>query len=143
MRDYATNLKLIPLARERAREPTSPCTPAEQHELRAAVGALSWLATKGRPDLAFEVARLHGQTHAACVADLLESNRVVKRAQKDAGALLRFMPFKPACIIAISDSSFANMQGGRSQCGHFLLLGDEALARGDFLSDPVALGLSQ
>ena len=41
------------------------------------------------------------------------------------------MPFKPACIIAISDSSFASLQGGRSQCGHFLLLGDEARARGD------------
>ena len=45
--------------------------------------------------------------------------------------ILKFPSFQPTCVIAISDASFANMQGGRSQSGHFLLLCDARIDRGE------------
>ena len=65
------------------------------------------------------------------MADLIEANRITKRAQKDSHVVLKFASFKPSCVIAISDASFANMQGGRSQSGHFLLIADARVDRGE------------
>jgi hypothetical protein len=131
MLDYANQLKRVELSRDRQVEIDSPLTPTEHTQFRSLVGGLSWLSTKGRPDLAFEVSRLQGQSSAPVVQDLLDANRAVTRAKKHADLSLHFPSFHPQCIVAISDASFANMQGGRSQCGHFLLFGDSELAAGN------------
>jgi hypothetical protein len=68
----------------------------------------------------------------ATVASLLEANRIVKRAKDHAGLSLKYssFPLEGAGLICVSDASFANMAGGKSQSGTLILLGDRDLAQG-------------
>ena len=68
----------------------------------------------------------------ATVASLIEANRVVKQAKARAGLSLRYtsFPLEGAGLICVSDASFANMPGGKSQSGTLILLGDRDLAQG-------------
>jgi hypothetical protein len=120
----------VTLSKQRASEVQSPLTTEEHSQFRSIVGALAWLSTRGRPDLAFEVSRLQGQAHTPLVQDALDAKKLVKLAKAGKDLELVYKPFQISCIVSVSDSSFANMQQGRSQCGHFLLFGDKDLASG-------------
>jgi hypothetical protein len=70
------------------------------------------------------------------VADLLELNRIIDKARGFADDFLFFpaMDLRECCVlcvcVCVSDASFANMPGGRSQSGVFVGLGCPELAAG-------------
>ena len=132
MQDYAAANEPCVISRERRSDPTSPLTPAELGSLRAINGALGWLTTQGRPDLAFLVSRCQGLVANAAVASWIEANRVVKQAKARSSVLLRYksFPLEGAGLACVSDASFGNMPGGRSQSGSFILLADRDLIQG-------------
>ena len=95
-------------------------------------GALGWLTTQGRPDLAFLVSRCQGLVANATVESLIEANRVAKQAKARSSVLLRYksFPLEGAGLVCVSDASFGNMPGGRSQSGSLILLADRDLIQG-------------
>ena len=68
----------------------------------------------------------------ATVESLIEANRVVKQAKARSNVLLRYKSFslEGAGIVCVSDASFGNMPGGRSQSGTLILLADKDLIQG-------------
>jgi hypothetical protein len=132
MADYASKIASIEIDRSRKDELESPCTEAEHSRFRSCLGALSWLASNGRPDLAFQVSRLQGCASAPLVKHLGEANSVVKAAKRHQEVTLRFPPLnlKEINFLAVSDASFASMTGGKSQTGYFVLAADPRVGQG-------------
>lgn len=95
--EHYTREKLIMINIERSRKKRrySHCTEEEISNLRASVGALSWLAKQSRPDLAGKVALLQQSFPRPRVRDLIEANSITAEAQKTPESGVRIMPITP------------------------------------------------
>ena len=110
--DHYTREKLITIQIEktRKRQRYSHCDEKEISNLRASVGALSWLAKESRPDLAGKVALLQQSFPRPRVRDLIEANNITAEAQKTPESGIRIMPIEPEHlrIGVATDASWAN-----------------------------------
>ena len=102
-------------------------TPSDVTQLRSVVGSLSWIARQGRPDLLYVVSRLQSEVKGATVQTLRDANKAVALAQAGRDEVfLRFpmklMKWNNVGVLSVSDASFANEPGRKSQQGrcHFL-----------------------
>ncbi|CAK0817025.1 unnamed protein product, partial [Prorocentrum cordatum] len=82
--EYANTIEEIPLSKERKTDLSSDATPAEFSDNRSALGALGWLSSQTRPDLAAGVAMGQRTQNKPTIQDLLETNRLIKLAWKHA-----------------------------------------------------------
>ena len=103
-------LLMINIEKNRKRQRYSHCTEKEISNLRASVGALSWLAKESRPDLAGKVALLQQSFPKPRVRDLIEANCITAEAQKTPESGIRIMPIKPENLRVgvATDASWAN-----------------------------------
>ncbi|CAK0900905.1 unnamed protein product [Prorocentrum cordatum] len=107
--EYANTIEEIPLSKERKTELSSDATPAEFSDNRSALGALGWLSSQTRPDLAAGVAMGQRTQNKPTVQDLLETNRLIKLARKHADVGLEFPKLRgPLCLVTFHDASWAN-----------------------------------
>ena len=110
--DHYTKEKLITIQIEKSRKKQrySHCDEKEISNLRASVGALSWLAKESRPDLAGKVALLQQSFPRPRVRDLIEANSITAEAQKTPESGIRIMPIEPEHlrIGVATDASWAN-----------------------------------
>ena len=132
MKDYTVKLETMKLSEKRKALPESPPDRAELKLFRGLLGSLSWLATQGRPDLSFSVSRLQAYGNDGTVQHVLDANSLVRTAKRTE-VVLRYPPvdLSKACFVTVTDASFASMREGRSQSGSLILLGDEALSKGE------------
>ena len=91
-------------------------------QLRSVVGSLSWVARQGRPDLLYVVSRLQSEVKGATVQTLRDANKAVQMAQAGRDELyvnfpLKLMEWKDVRVLSVSDASFANEPGSKSQQG--------------------------
>ena len=100
----------IQLDKHRKRQRYSFCSEKEVSELRASVGALSWLSKESRPDLAGRVALLQQNFPRPRVKDLIEANSIRQEAKKNPESGIKIMPILPQNLRVgvATDASWAN-----------------------------------
>ena len=118
---YANNLEYIDLPKERARQKDSVVTEQERKMMRAKIGQLLWLGRQSRPDIIFDACELAGRVKDAKVKDLLDTNKVLKKAKSES-VTLRFSKLQDPAMMVYSDASFGNLDNGGTQGGHFVCL---------------------
>ena len=85
----------------------------QRTQLRSSTGQLNWLAGISRPDLAFDVCQLSTRATQAQIKDLLQANKVIKRAKTDQGKIIfPSMNLSKIKVIAFADASFDNLPNG-------------------------------
>ena len=112
---------------------------AELTQLRSGIGSLAWIARQARPDLLYKVSYLQTTVKAATVSTLKECNRAIDIAKASMNEVkLRFVPgiidWANCGILTVTDASFSNEPGYKSQQGrsHFLVNSSEL--KDDFAS---------
>ena len=132
MSGYVDTLALLSIDSRRKDTPSLLCSATEVREFRGSLGALSWLATMGRPDLSYSVSRLQGYTSAPCIEHMLECNQVIREARKyrDFKLTFRALDLGSICFASVNDASFATMSNSKSQTGAFVFIGDSAFNSG-------------
>ena len=73
-KEYAEHIQPIRINKERSQKPWLPATSQEVSALRAVNGALSWLSTQTRPDLAVQTSQSQQCFPNPTVQDLLQAN---------------------------------------------------------------------
>ena len=99
-------------------------------KVRSVVGSLAWVARQGRPDLAYCVSYLQTAINGATVGLLRECNKVVDLAHKQLEDVVFQFPrdlwkttdWRNVGIITVTDASFCNEKGFKSQQGRAHLL---------------------
>ena len=119
--------KVKPVRIDQGRPNTDLLTPGEISQLRSVVGSLSWIARQGRPDILYLVSKLQSEIKGATVQTARDANKCVEMTLAGLDHVkLRFpyhhMDWNTMGVLSISDASFANEGGMRSQQGrcHFL-----------------------
>ena len=119
--------RIHPIRIQDGRPNSDELTPSDVTQLRSVVGSLSWIARQGRPDLLYVVSRLQSEVKGATVQTLRDANKAVALAQAGRDEVfLRFpmklMKWNNVGVLSVSDASFANEPGRKSQQGrcHFL-----------------------
>ena len=124
---FAQSIKKIPV--DSSSEVRDLVNEDERTHLRSAIGQLNWLAGISRPDLSFDVCQLSTQVTQATIRDLVQANKVIKRAKEDHGKILYpSLNLNKVRIIAFADASFDNLPHGGSQGGSVIFLSDSKLA---------------
>ena len=104
-------LELVPLNYTRKKQLDEPVTEEEKSDFRSVVGALQWLTTQTRPDLAFVVNQLQKRINKLTVRDLLEANKAVRIAkQNEIGLKFRNLG-KDVAVVTWHDAGLFNSVG--------------------------------
>eukprot|EP00435_Cladocopium_sp_Y103_P054342 s1586_g17.t1 len=104
-------LEFVPITKERRQQLDDVVTPEEKSDFRSVIGALQWLTTQSRPDIAFLVNQLQKRVNHLKVRDLLEANKVVRIAKQNEVALT-FRNLGTDCAIVVwHDSALYNSVG--------------------------------
>ena len=132
VRDNTRRIKKINIAG--GRPSSEKLDKDDMTRLRSVTGSLAWVARQGRPDLGYRVSRLQSSVKDATVATLTEANRVVDLAHNGMDFVkLRFPPnhliWEELALLTVTDASFANEGGMKSQQGRIHLLTDMTEAK--------------
>ena len=130
--DYANSIKPIHVSRERAKKHWLPATEREVAALRAVNGALGWLRSQPRPDLAVQTSMSQQAFPVPTVQDLLQVNQAVRRArqQSDLRITVPYISPKEITTVLWSDAAFANAQSLHTQGGWLLALAPKSFSVG-------------
>ena len=125
---YAKSLNLIELSKERSTEKQCPVTDEEKKMMRAKIGQHLWLGRQTRPDLLFDTSDLSTRVNRANVQDLIDTNKVIKKALNEK-VTLKFKKIESPRMKVYSDSSLGNLQSSNTQGGYFICLqsGDKSI----------------
>ena len=103
-------------------EKDAKLTKDEEHDLRAKVGQLLWLAHQSRPDLLFDVTCIAAKIANCTVSDIISVNKIIIKA-KSSKMSLKFQNLgKNSDLVVFSDASLGNLPNGGSQGGYLILL---------------------
>jgi len=121
--DYVSSMEATEIIEPKDKQRT--LSREEQYAFRAIVGQLNWLSSQSRPDLAFDVCQLSTKLNSATIKDLIQANKIVKKA-KNAELSLVFPNLQsPLHLLAYCDASYANLPDGSSQGGCIIFLTDD------------------
>ena len=97
---------------------------SEEHtQFRAIVGALQWLISGSRPDLAFDTLLHSCKLKKAFKEDLSQCNKTVKRAKENIEVIFPDLrSFSEWRLVVFSDASFANLPDKISSCFAYIVL---------------------
>ena len=121
---YAKNLEYIILSKARSVQKDSNISELERTQMRTKIGQLLWLGRQSRPDILFDTCVLAAKVKDAKVRDLMEVNKLLKRAKSDT-VTLRFQKLDKPYMVLYSDASLGNINDGRSQEGYFICMVDD------------------
>eukprot|EP00435_Cladocopium_sp_Y103_P039402 s1944_g10.t1 len=126
-------MKTVELSKERQKAKKEKITEEERGQVRSVCGALNWAGREGRPDAAAAASMFSSQLMEMTVEDVLELNKVVQGLKKESELALRIQPIAEDRLRwgVISDASWANARGGKTQAGHMLIAFDKALFNGE------------
>ena len=143
-RKYIHDMQPALVCNGRASKKEDRLSPAETTELRRTLGALQWVASQTRPDLAGDVSMLQRRVQSPRVADLLAAQKLVRRLKASDDLELRFEPtgagsrptlltFTDAALQNVLDNSSPPVKVG-SQGGHLVM--EVETSRGELLRAP-------
>ena len=108
--DYARTIDPIEIPKSRRASPEVSATTMEVQDNRSALGALGWLATQSRPDLAANVATSQRNQANPTVGDLIETNRIIKLARTHAESCLVIPRLTgKLALVTLHDASWAHV----------------------------------
>ena len=118
-KEYAEHIQPIKISKERAKRSSLPANPQEVSALRAVNGALSWLSTQTRPDIAVQTSQSQQCFPKPTIFDLLQANQAVRRARRQSDLKIRvpFIPPEELTLCFWSDAAFANTEELKTQGG--------------------------
>ena len=118
-KEYAEHIQPIKIQKDRAKKHWLPANPQEIAALRAVNGALSWLSTQSRPDLAVQTSMSQQCFPQPTIFDLLQANQAVRRARQQSDLTIKvpFIPLKELTLCFWSDAAFANSAELKTQGG--------------------------
>lgn len=125
-------LEEVPLEKERMKMKKERLNEAEIAEVRRACGSLNWAGREGRPDAAATASMFSSQMMEMRIEDVLEMNKAISRIKQQSELALRVqrIPEEKMRWGVISDASFGNARGGKTQGGHMLITFHEEMLEG-------------
>lgn len=120
----------VKLDAKRAKQKESRLTEEEVSSVRSTCGALNWAGRKGRPDAAAAASLFSSMVTEMKVSDVLELNKAVDQLKRTSDMALRIQPLAHMCWGVVSDASYANARGGKTQAGHLLITFEQGLLEG-------------
>jgi hypothetical protein len=120
----------VKLDAKRAKQKESKLTEEEVSLVRSTCGALNWAGREGRPDAAAAASLFSSMMTEMKVSDVLELNKAVDQLKKTSDMALRIQPLAHMCWGVVSDASYANARGGKTQAGHLLITFEQGLLEG-------------
>ena len=129
--EYAKKLTGLDIDQKRKRETNDETTDDEKKQMRAVLGAVNWLVSGTRPDLAASCSLLQQRVSKSVVSDLVDVNRLVKRVHELADLKVKIKSIKPEnlCFLAVSDAAWANALDRFSQAGYMIAAVDNQIMR--------------
>ena len=123
----------VTLDAERAKQKGEKLTEEEVSKVRSTVGALNWAGREGRPDAAAAASLFSSMMLEMKVSDVHDLNKTVSILKKESEVALKIQPLREEKMRwgVISDSSYANAKGGKTQAGHLLIAFEEGLLEGE------------
>jgi hypothetical protein len=102
-------------------------TPVEVTSFRGLIGQMGWVTRQTRPDLMVNLSMAAQSMGAPRIKDVVNLNKAVKMLKESADSLWRFVPspelqLQNLVVCVFADSSFANVDGTKSQCGFVIAL---------------------
>ena len=123
------------ISKDRRTKPNLPLTESEKSQFRGLVGSMGWITRQTRPDVLVNVSTAAQTMGNPTVRDVLDLNKGVKMLKETKDAVWSFKPSKinlTNCVVfTCADSSFANINGLKSQCGYIVGLSLDSLPQGD------------
>ena len=129
--EYAQNVKGIEISPQRKKEKDSPTTEDEKRQMKAVLGAINWLVTGSRPDLAAGCSLLQQRVAKSVVEDMCDINRLVKSVHDNAHMKIKIKSIKPQDVgfLSVSDAAWANADQLCSQAGYMIAVVDKKIMR--------------
>ncbi len=126
--DAIESLEYIILEKHRRTSPNSKLTETEKSQFRALIGSLGWIARQSRPNVLVNVSMASQKMGSPAIRDILDLNKVVKVLKESVDFRWTFHHpknylLKDAIVFCMADSSFANGDNHKSQCGYCYLVG--------------------
>lgn len=123
--DAIESLEYIVLEKHRRTSPNSKLSEEEKSQFRALIGSLGWIARQSRPDVLVNVSMASQKMGSPAIRDILELNKVVKVLKESVDFRWSFRSpkdyqLKDAIVFCMADSSFANGENHKSQCGYLV-----------------------
>ena len=118
----AERLDPVSLAKGRKATPKALASDSVVSQLRAAVGALSWLGKEGRPDASAAASLGSAVFPKPTVQDIIDVNKAVHliKSYPDLSIKIRAIAVENLAWGVASDASFANAYGGHSQGAYYM-----------------------
>ena len=131
--EYARHIQPIKVSRDRLRTPWKLATPQEMAALRAVNGALGWLSSQSRPDLAVQTSLSQQVFPQPTVKDIIQANQAIRRARQHADMTITVPYISPEKLTVVfwSDAAFANLLNHRTQGGWLVGLTDKSMSSGE------------
>ena len=125
--DAIEGIDYMPLEKDRRAMPNAPLNAVEISMFRGLIGQMGWVSRQSRPDLMVNVSLAAQSIGRPTVKDVVNLNKAVKMLKSSADAKWRFVPSDEiqlsSCVVCVfADSSFAYVEGMKSQCGYLIAL---------------------
>ena len=125
--DAIESVDYMPLDRRRRSMVNAPLTPEEITSFRGLIGQLGWVARQTRPDVMVNVSMAAQSMGSPKIRDVVNLNKTVKMLKETSEATWRFvahpkLKLNDALVCVFADSSFANTEGLKSQCGYVVTI---------------------
>ena len=117
---YIEEIREIPISAERRREPKAPTSDLEKTRIRAALGALSWVAQQSQPQLSAAVSLLLSQVTQSTVSTMIEINKLIYRTKCNRKHVLRIhggLSMNDFLVAGWADAAAQNRPDGKSTAG--------------------------
>ncbi|CAE7242021.1 GIP, partial [Symbiodinium pilosum] len=137
--DSIEGIDYMVLPTERRKNVNGPLTDAEKSAFRALIGQMGWVVRQSRPDLMVNVSLAAQAMGNPKIRDVVALNKAVKHPKDSSEHKWCFrkcnFTLEEAIVFSFADSSFGNVEGGKSQCGFVVGL----TTRDVFNGDPVPI----
>ena len=131
---YVSSIQEIPLNASRRKERKEATKDREKTQLRALLGALSWLAQQTAPHLSAEVGLLLSEVGTSTVETIIRANTLLSKARELKGHRMIIHAFEPEedlALYAWVDAGSQNRPDGGSTQGIVVGIGPVALQEGE------------
>ena len=122
--DATEALEYQMIEKGRRKDVNSPLTEAEKTDFRALIGSMGWISRQTRPDVMVNVSMASQTRGCPRVRDVVELNKAVKMLKEIPDEKWRFVSSEMnrhnSIIFVCVGSSFANVEGTKSQCGYVI-----------------------
>eukprot|EP00435_Cladocopium_sp_Y103_P062847 s520_g24.t1 len=125
--DAIENVNYMLLSKDGRAMINAPLNANEISDFRALIGQMGWVTRQTRPDLMVNVSMAAQSMGSPKVKDVVNLNKAVKALKETSEATSRFvyspeLTLKDIIVCVFSDSSFANLENVKSQCGYVVTL---------------------